>query len=376
MTGKLFGAAILCCGACLHGQTTAPPVIKVTLLGTSAPLPVAAAYNAGGRVMAGLLVEAGGERMLFDCGQGVVQRLLQSGGTPQDVDNPNPNLGPNAGVDKVFISHLHSDHIADLAALYSIGWLWRQTDPNGIGTLPDMTPPLRVWGPGAGANQPIGISSMMSLFRLAFSTDFLQRGLLTPIYPLPLEGVAVDNNVVELGPGVVYTSADGKVKVTAFLVDHRPVEPAYGFRIDYNGKSVVYSGDTKLSSNLISAAKGADVVIHEVYAWPDFSPFGIPDTLYNYHTTPEDAAKVFNQTGTKMAVYTHIAMPPNSTTQDLIDRTRSGGYTGPLTVGSDLMVININASGISTQTPQNVSSGEPVSLQNETQRPIRRRPQL
>ena len=353
MNGTVLTIAVLCSSAFLHGQTTAPPIIKVTLLGTGTPAAFAAGYYASGRVTAGLLIEAGGERMLFDCGQGIVQRLLQSGGSEQNVKNPNPNLGPNVGVDKVFISHLHSDHMADLPALYSLGWLWRQSDPSQNG--PDVIPPLRVWGPGPGANQPIGTASMMGLFRLAFSTDFVQRALLTPIYPLSLDGIEVENNVVDLWPDVVYISKDGKVKVTAFLVDHRPVEPSYGFRVDYAGKSVVFSGDTRFSSNLVNASKGADLVIHEVYAWPDFSSkeFG-PDTIFNYHTTPEDAARVFNQTAPKMAVYTHIGAPPGTTPQDIIDRTRKGGYTGPLTVGSDLMVINVNATDITTVAPKNV----------------------
>ena len=64
---------------------------------------------------------------MFDCGQGVLTRLLQSGG---------PSANPNAAVDRVFISHLHSDHYADLPALYAYGWLFRYNDP------------LEVWGPG------------------------------------------------------------------------------------------------------------------------------------------------------------------------------------------------------------------------------------
>ena len=93
----------------------APPAIHVTLLGTGVPLINTAGYLATGRATAGLLIEAGKERFLFDCGQNVLTRLYQSGSAVL-----NPNLGPNAALDRVFISHLHSDHMADLSALYAL----------------------------------------------------------------------------------------------------------------------------------------------------------------------------------------------------------------------------------------------------------------
>ncbi len=319
----------------LEAQTTpTQPVIKVTLLGTGVPLLDPAAYTASGRVTAGLLVEAGTERMLFDCGQGILTRLLQSGGSV---------MNPNAAVDKVFISHLHSDHIADLAAIYAYGWLYRYDDP------------LKVWGPGPGPNQPVGISSMMQLMRLTYDTDFYVRSTLFTILAFPLTGVAVDSNVVELWPDVVYTN--NGVKVTAFLVDHHPVAPAYGFRIDYQGKSVVFSGDTTYTTNLVQAAKGADVLINEIWGYP-------PDPeLYAYHCPPETcAAPMFMQAAPKMAVFTHMGIPPGTTAQDLVDRTRKAGYQGPLTIGQDLMVINVNSSGVQITPPAPGASSAPVTL--------------
>src|ERR1700686_885541 len=144
----------LCSSALLQAQTTSP-TIRVTLLGTGVPYVDSAYYVASGRVTSGLLIQEGTERMLFDVGQGIVTRLLQSGGSVMD---------PNIGVDKVFISHLHSDHIADLASLYIYGWLVGRYDV-----------PLRVWGPGPGPNQPIGTSSLMQQLRVAYDTDFYVR---------------------------------------------------------------------------------------------------------------------------------------------------------------------------------------------------------
>jgi len=95
--------------------------------------------------------------------------------------------------------------------------------------------------------------------------------------------------------------------VIAFLVDHYPIVPAFGYRIEYAGHSVVLSGDTRYSENLIKFAKGTDLLVHEVAIAPD--TLKKTDPRYNilaHHTTPEQACKVFNAVKPKLAVYTHI----------------------------------------------------------------------
>jgi len=110
---------------------------------------------------------------------------------------------------------------------------------------------------------------------------------------------------------------------------------------------VVFSGDTTFSQNLIDHAKNADVIVHEVYGFPrDAAP-----NIYDYHTSPEDAATVFKNTQPKQAVYTHLVIPPGTTPNDLIDRTRAAGYNGNLAAGVDLMVINVNATSVKIQQP-------------------------
>ncbi len=314
----------LCTTFVLHAQIiapppTTPPIIRVTLLGTGVPLLNPAAYVAQGRVTAGLMVEAGPERLLFDVGQGILTRLLQAGGGAAN---------PYVAINHIFLSHLHSDHIADLPALYSYGWLYRDDKP------------FLVWGPGGGPNQPVGTAALMPLFRVAFNTDFYLRccAFTDPNEIFSLSGVGI--NVIELFEDVVYSS--NGVTVSAFLVDHRPVEPAYGFRVSYQGKSVIFSGDTRYSPNLISHSQNADVLIHEVYGFARDTGFQI----FDYHTSPEDAARVFNATKPKLAVYTHLAIPPGSTAADLIARTRTAGYTGPLTAGADLMRIDVMANSV------------------------------
>lgn len=302
-------------------QTTPQPVIRVTLLGTGVP------GTDTSRARAGLLVEAGSERMLFDCGQGVYQRLIQSGGSLADPTDP------NTAVDKLFFSHLHSDHITDISSLYTLGWFTR------------LAAPLRVWGPGPGPNGPIGTSAMMPLLRLAFDADIDIRstGFKNPKYRLPITGVLPIAK--DISEGVVY-SHNG-VTVTAFLVDHQPVRPAYGYRIDYNGKSVVFSGDTRPSDNLVKFSTGVDMLIHEVYGVPR----EVAPPLYEYHTSPEDAAGIFNATKPGLAVYTHLAISPGSSVEDVVNRTRAAGYTGPLQVGADLMRIDVMPNGVSVTQP-------------------------
>ncbi len=340
-------ALALCPSGPLNAQTTAAqPVISVTLLGTGVPLLDPAAYLASGRVNAGLLITAGTERMLFDCGQGIVTRLLQSGG---------PADNPNIALDKVFISHLHSDHIADLPALYGYGWLFRYDVP------------LRVWGPGPGPDGPFSITAIMPLLRLVFDTDIYIRSSTFKVLTFPTSGV--EPIVSELSEGLVYSN--NGVTVNAFLVNHAPVEPAYGFRVGYQGKSVVFSGDTRYSDNLVKNSVGADVLIHEVWGYTqDASP-----ELYSYHTNPEDAARVFLNTAPKLAVYTHMGIPPGTTADDIVSRTRAAGYKGPLQIGADLMEIDVPATGAPVViAPVPHAADQPVSLPAQMQavKPLRR----
>ena len=284
------------------------PIIRVTLLGTGTPL------LSDVRMSAGLMVEAGGEVLLFDCGRGIPVRLSQAG----------PNY---PAVNQLFLSHLHSDHTEGIPDLWTSGWPYRWDQP------------LNVYGPGLGPDQPVGTAGMMSRIPAAWATDVhIRRDL---IDHFPDAGIAI--NTTEISEGVVYLK--NGVKVTAFKVDHRPVDPAFGYRVDYQGHSMVYSGDTRPSANLVTFALGTDVLIHEVYGYPTTTPQAA------YHTTPEQAAGVFNQVRAKLAVYTHLATPEKDSVT--IQRTRAAGYAGPLVVGRDLMRIDIFANRV--QVPE---SGE------------------
>jgi ribonuclease Z len=146
---------------------------------------------------------------------------------------------------------------------------------------------------------------------------------------------------VEVLDQIVYDS--GGVRITAFSVDHAPVEPALGYRIDHAGRSVVVSGDTRVSENLIRHATGVDLLIHEVASQESFVRAGVPAerarAVVARHTSPEEAGRVFASTRPRLAVYSHI-IHAIATDKDLVPGTRRE-YSGRLEVGVDLMVIVI-----------------------------------
>jgi len=145
----------------------------------------------------------------------------------------------------------------------------------------------------------------------------------------------------DVAGGFVYEK--NGVKITAFEVDHTPVRPAFGYRIDYAGRSVVLSGDTRVSENLIRHAQGVDLLVHEVASPETFQRAGSPPerakSVVAHHVTPEQAGEVFSRTKPKLAVYSHIVLP-TATEQDLIPPTRKT-YAGPLELGEDLMVMEV-----------------------------------
>ena len=282
---------LILAGTPLSGQSSS---IKVTLLGTSGP------SMAIDRPEAGTLVQAGSENLLFDCGRGVPERLNQLG------------LG---NINKVFLTHLHSDHTQGLPILWMGGW-------NGRGTNA-----LSLWGPGSDVDQPTGVTGLAAQLTTAYATNTHIRRDLVEHWQAEAIAIAA-HDIVE---GVVYRN--NGVTVTAFLVDHAPVKPAFGYRIDYAGHSVAISGDTKPSDNLVKFAKGVDLLVHEV--WTGASGAGIATS--EYHTTPEQAADIFNRVAPKLALYTHFAPMPLDPTA----RTRAAGYRGPLQIGADLTSVDV-----------------------------------
>jgi ribonuclease Z len=283
----------------LDAQSTRPApdagTIRVTLVGTGAG-PTIDPRRAGPST----LIEAGSERLLFDAGRGATSQLDRAG-------------VPFGGVSTVFLTHLHSDHVVDLPDLFLSPW-------------------------GAGQRRaafeligPAGTSAMATGLLTAFDFDLrIRRDAQNET------GARMVTR--ELDEGSVWER--NGVKVTAFLVDHGPVKPALGYRVEYARRAVALSGDTRYSPNLIEHAFGVDLLIHEI-SDPD-APQLLRLTpeqrarVVALHTTAEEAARVFQQVKPKVAVYSHAAGDPES----LVARTRKT-YDGIVYAGEDLMIFEI-----------------------------------
>jgi ribonuclease Z len=292
---------------------------SVTLLGTGMPVPLPHRFGPS------TLIEAGGQRLVFDMGRGVTIRLWQK-------------QIPLGSIDAHFLTHLHSDHINGLSDLWLSGWI--QTAFGG------RKKPFLIYGPP-------GTEKMMANLWEAFSED---RRIRLEDEKNPLTGIQVDAH--DFKPGVVYEK--NGVVVTAFEVDHGDlVKPCYGFKITYKNHSVVISGDTRYSSNVEKAARGADLLIHEVAMIPEklFAQYPAYKAIYEHHISPELAGKLFTASRPKLAVYTHLVLSglpkagiPFPTPEELLAATRQT-YDGPVVVGADLMGFKIDDSGVSIIEP-------------------------
>lgn len=276
----------------------AAPAIRVTLLGT-APGPPVRVATAG----ISTLVEAGGEAFLFDAGYGMLERLVESG-RPMDA------------VTKVFLTHLHSDHVADLPALLLLPW----AAPS------ERDVPLEVWGPA-------GTADLVDHLERAFAFDIhVRRDVDEKLSPRGIEAVAH-----EIRQGTVYER--NGVKITAFLVDHGAVAPAFGYRVDFAGHSVALSGDTRPSDNLVAFSRGVDLLVHEAVDDQSLRRLAPSERLFqaivNHHTTPEQAGEIFQRVAPRLAVFSHAQGGPA-----VAERARSR-YGGRVEMGEDLMTIEI-----------------------------------
>src|SRR6266851_3174675 len=195
---------------------------QVILLGTGTPYPDPAASGPATAVV------VNGRVFLFDVGAGVMRRLRAA------------NL-PINGPEGLFITHLHSDHTLGYADLILTSWVMRRRAP------------FRVFGPP-------GLQRMTNHLLAAYSEDIRVRtnGLEREV----AGGYRV--SVHEIRTDVVYEK-DG-VRVTAIAVQHGAWRNAFGYRIDTADRSIVISGDTRPSEALVKAARGVDILIHEVYS--------------------------------------------------------------------------------------------------------------
>ncbi len=289
--------------------------LHVYLCGTGSPLP------SRDRAGACTAVLAGGHFFLFDAGLG-----------------SNTNLGlhrlPRASLDGIFLTHFHSDHIGELGEVAMQSWALGRSKPLAVHGPPGVTEVV------AGFEQAYRQDTG---YRVAHhGADLMRpeaRPLVAKVVPVPDEGEA----------GVAFE--DGDLRVVAFSVDHAPVSPAFGYRIDYGDRSLLVSGDTRLDPNVVKHAKGVDLLLHEVLAahliaaGRDAAAEGgferrarILGDIIDYHTTPVEAAQVAGEAGVGLLVFTHVVPPPrNAMAERLLMRGVDEAWSGEVVLGQDGM---------------------------------------
>ncbi|GGL41937.1 MBL fold metallo-hydrolase [Nocardia jinanensis] len=303
---------------------------------------------------------------LVDCGEGMGRRYEQAGLFSQSPASDFTELRA------VFLTHLHSDHIAGYPPLmlYGLpgGGLGTPDRPVQVfgpgrrGALPGVFPPGRPVPPVSPGNPWPGTVDMTDLILQAFATDLNDRirdtaapdiyaRLVAHDIALP-PGAGADPNTISAPrldrPIEVYE--DDLVKVTATLVDHRPVFPAFAFRFDTDDGSITFSGDTTVCDNLPALAEGSDILVHEVVdpQWVDASLDRMPLTpderaayrqhLIGAHTTIEQVGPVAESAGAKMLLLSHYGPgdhPPERW------HGAQQGYSGNFRLGEDLMQIGV-----------------------------------
>lgn len=280
----------------------------MTLLGTGVPIPSSERFGPS------TLIEAGDHTLLIDAGRGATIRLFQIG-------------VPIGKIDALLLTHFHSDHTVGIPDLWLTGWL-----SSYFGA---RQKPFHVIG-------PTGTRTLMEHLEAAYARDIEIR-----IEDEKLERKHADVVVTEFArDGLVYEAGD--LRVIAFTVDHgAAIKPAYGYRIEYQNRVAVISGDTRYNENVVKYATGADLLIHEVaMATPELLKQPDIQRIVNHHTSPRDAGLVFSRAQPKLAAYTHLVMLASETVappsiEQLITETRMT-YSGPLVVGEDLVCFEID----------------------------------
>ena len=240
-------------------------LMRVIFLGTGTPRPDIERFSQS------ILVESGNERLLFDVGRGAVIRMSQANIPIQDID-------------KVFLTHLHSDHVLGMPDLIMTGWIYQRSKK------------LNIFG-------PIGTKDFIYHIKKTFDED-------VKIRTVPPEGHSLsglNTEVFEIEEGLIYKNGD--LKVYAFEVDHGGgVKHGFGFKITNGDQTIIISGDTNLSRNLIENAKDCDLLIHEIAGAPKSVIEKNPKVkgLMNYHTTVEEMATILNETKPRLTILTHV----------------------------------------------------------------------
>lgn len=260
--------------------------LTAVVCGSRSPIP------SPGRAQTCILVKADNKIFIVDIGDGSANNLRRW-------------KIPFNQINTVLLTHLHSDHISDLADLHLATWINENRNEK-----------LHVYGPE-------GVSLVTKGFEKAYEPDYFFRNQHHGDEIAPLSVAGFKTTTVNLNNPVIYNH--GGLKITAFKVVHDPVKPALGYKFEYKGRSMVISGDTAYAKSVIENSKGVDVLFHEAQA--NHMIEGIEDLALNsgneglakimadiktYHTTPIEAAEIANLAEVRQLVFYHLTPAPRN----------------------------------------------------------------
>jgi ribonuclease Z len=321
-------------------ETLAVDEIRVTILGSGDP------FTKKSQASASLLIEVGnaeGDFFFFDLGSGSLANFN--------------GLGlPVTSTTKVFLSHLHADHVGDVPTLmWSLAKAGRRD-------------PVEVWGP-AGEHEHLGTRAYSDHLEAAHAWDMKSLSG----HPGQSGAKAITTEVPYDRPEVVYQR--NGVTITSFPVIHIH-NGAVGYRLDYAGRSVVFSGDTRPCRYLVEACDGADLLIHETFPTPSVlsqkagMPLAVAEMIVNSsHTSPAMAGMVFEHAGARMSAMYHLVVDHDTIGPVFTEmRTR---HDGPVVISQDLTVFNITKeSVVARQTIINPYAWPVVGVSNVSGPPM------
>ena len=262
--------------------------LKVVVCGSRSPLP------APGRAEACILVEAGDDIYIFDMGNGSAVNLQQY-------------QIPWSNVKGIFITHMHSDHMADLPDAHLASWIQGRNSP------------LKVYGPK-------GINLVTKGFELAYSADYQYRNEHHGDEILPLDIAGYE--AIEIANNEYIENDTAGMEILPFAVNHHPVNHAFGFKIAYKGRTLVISGDTINDGSVQKYSKDIDLLIHSAISLDiverlrSVAPIPQMDKIFldiqDYHTPISQAGEIARDANVKHLLIYHAIPSPNNTIMEKV----------------------------------------------------------